>query len=114
VSVGIDQIPHGACCDGRSRSWNDQQLANLLELDSGNWLDADSRAIELDLYLATFRKTDPITELARNHQTSCLVDGSSHAMDYTSANGSCQWSHQDAESAGLADLVRSNQGASIA
>lgn len=57
----------------------------LSELTADDRLDADGGAVDLDLDLSASRQTDAITQVAGNHQASCLIYGSSHGKNRTTA-----------------------------
>jgi hypothetical protein len=87
VSVGIDQLPDERGGDRRTGSRDKKEAASLAEGDTGDRLDADCRAIQLELYLATADQADVIAQGARNYQASCPINGCSHGRDHTTRLG---------------------------
>jgi len=65
VAVGIDQLANGLHAQRRAARRDDEAIVGVLELPPDDGLDADGRAIELELDLTAARQPDPRASGAR-------------------------------------------------
>lgn len=53
------------------------------ELPGRYWLNADCGTIQLDIHLATVGQADPVSDVSRNDNAACLVNGRLHGIQST-------------------------------
>ena len=76
--VGMAESAHGVVINDDTAGRYDQTALTLVQVRAGDRLDTQRRAVRDNLD-ASWPQAEVITELLRNHETTCLVNGCSHA-----------------------------------